>query len=212
MALAHSDLQYTVEEYLELERASEERHFYVDGYIFDMAGESPEHGTISTNLVTQIGVQLRGTRCRLLSKDMKVRSGPARSDTKKGLYSYPDLVIVCGEVKFHDQRRDVLVNPSVIIEVLSDSTEAFDRGAKFLRYQNWNPTLTDYLLISQPRPVIDHFVRQGGAWIYTIYQGLEQRAHITSVDCMLHLSEVYERIEFSTQPEDQPPEQKPLTQ
>jgi Uma2 family endonuclease len=212
MALAHSDLQYTVEEYLELERASEERHFYVDGYIFDMAGESPEHGTICSNLNAQINLQLRGTRCRVFSKDTKIRSGPARSDTKKGLYSYPDLVIVCGEMKFHDQRRDVLVNPSVIIEVLSDSTEAFDRGAKFLRYQNWNPTLTDYLLISQARPVIDHFVRQGGAWIYTIYQGLEQRVHITSVDCMLHLSEVYERIEFSTQPEDQPPEQKPLTQ
>jgi Uma2 family endonuclease len=115
-------------------------------------------------------------------------------------------------MRFHDQHRDVLVNPSVIIEVLSESTEAFDRGAKFLRYQNWNPTLTDYLLVSQTSPVIDQFVRQGDAWIYTIYQGLEQRVHIMSIDCTLRLSEVYERIEFSAQAEDQPPEENPLTQ
>jgi Uma2 family endonuclease len=211
MALAHSDLQYTVEEYLALERASEERHFYVDGSIFEMAGESPEHGTISTNLVTQIGVQLRGTRCRLFSKGMKVRSGPARSDTKKGLYSYPDLVVVCGEMSFHYQHRDVLVNPSVIIEVLSESTEAFDRGAKFLRYQDWNPTLTDYLLVSQASPVIDHFVRQGGAWKYTIYQGLEQSVPIISIDCTLQLSEVYDRIDFSPQAQGRTSEENLLT-
>jgi Uma2 family endonuclease len=173
---------------------------------------APNNGTISTNLVTQIGVQLRGTRCRLFSKGMKVRSGPARSDTKKGVYSYPDLVVVRGEMKFHDQHRDVLVNPSVIIEVLSESTEAFDRGAKFLRYQDWNPTLTDYLLVSQASAVIDHFVRQGGGWIYTIYQGIDRSVPILSIDCTLHLREVYERIEFSPQPEDQPSEQKPLTQ
>ena len=212
MALAHSDLQYTVEEYLALERASEARHFYVDGYIFDMAGESPEHGTICSNLNAQINFQLRGTRCRVFSKDTKVRSGPARSDTKKGLYSYPDLVIVCGEMKFHDQRRDVLVNPSVIIEVLSESTEAFDRGEKFLRYQNWNPNLTDYLLVSQTSPVIDHFVRQGAAWVYTPYQGIEQSVSVASIDCVLHLSEVYDRIDFSAQQEGQPSEEKPLTQ
>jgi Uma2 family endonuclease len=199
MALPQSDLRCTVEEYLALERASEERHIFLDGVVFAMAGESPDHGTISMNLSIRVGTQLLGTPCRAFSKDMKVRSGPARSNTAKGLYSYPDLVVVCGEMSFHDQRRDVLVNPTVIIEVLSESTEAFDRGAKFLRYQIWNPTLSDYLLVWQTSPIIEHFVREArGAWKYTPYQGIEQRVSIESISCVLHLADVYDRIDFST--------------
>ena len=150
MSLPQLTIRYTVEEYLGLERASEDRHEYLDGDIYAMAGESPEHGAICMNLSVSIGAQLRGTPCQAFAKDMKVRSGPVPRPgaPMKGLFSYPDLVVVCGAMQFHDQFRDVLLNPSCIIEVLSDSTEAFDRGEKFRRYRTWLPTLTDYLLVA----------------------------------------------------------------
>lgn len=123
------DPLYTEEEYLTLERAAEERSEYLDGVIYQMAGESPNHGKVSTNLIVAIGNHLRGRDCDLFTKDMKVRSGPLPQNrlNTKGLFSYPDLVIVCGEMKFLDERQDVLVNPTVIIEVLSETTEKFNR-------------------------------------------------------------------------------------
>ncbi|HWX43346.1 MAG TPA: Uma2 family endonuclease [Blastocatellia bacterium] len=195
--LARSNLPYTVEEYLALERDSEERHIYLDGYVFDMAGESTEHGTICMNLSRVVSTALLRTPCRAFAKDTKVGSGPGSSKATKGLYSYPDLVVVCGEMKFHDKHRDVLINPIVIIEVLSKSTEAFDRGEKFLRLQTWNPTLIDYLLVSQTSAIIEHFVRQSdGGWSYHKYEGLEQTVQIESINCSLRLAEVFDRIEF----------------
>src|SRR5262245_21113539 len=121
--------RFTVEEYLGLERASEDRHEYLDGDIYAMTGESPEHGAVCMNLSVSIGAQLRWTPCRAFAKDMQVRSGPVPRPgaSMKGLFSYPDLVVVCGVMQFHDQFRDVLLNPICIIEVLSASTEAFDR-------------------------------------------------------------------------------------
>src|SRR5436853_7901529 len=162
MSLPQSQPLYTVEEYLALEREAEERHEYLDGFIYAMAGESPNHGAICVNLVAQLHNQLRGTPCQVFSKDMKVRSGPIPKTryTTKGLFSYPDLLIVCGELQFHDKHQDVLLNPTVIIEVLSPTTEAFDRGKKFRRYRMHIPTLTDYIVVSQDRPLIEHFARQ----------------------------------------------------
>src|ERR1700738_4659533 len=134
---------FTVDEYLAIERFTEERHEFLDGEIHDMAGESLEHGDICTNFTVTLGNQLKGSPCRALSKDMKVRSGPTPKWPKstKGLYSYPDIVIVCDEPIFHDKHEDVLLNPTVLIEVLSPTTEHFDRGEKMERYQTWNPTL-----------------------------------------------------------------------
>lgn len=207
MALPKSELLYSVAEYLKLERRSEERHEYLDGRIWEMAGETGAHADICTNLTRVISTQLLGTRCRARSKDTKVRSGPtpqARRVTK-GLFSYPDLVVICGEPEYLDEHQDVIINPAVIIEVLSESTEVFDRGEKFLRYQVWNPTLVDYLLISQNKPLVEHFVRQSnGAWLYRFYQGFDQATRIDSVDCMLNPSDVYDRIIF-------PPESGEIT-
>jgi Uma2 family endonuclease len=195
-----------VEEYLALERESEERHEYLDGQIYAMAGESPEHGAICTNIGGQLYAQLRGKPCQVFSKDMKVRSGPAPKlgQTAKGLYSYPDLVVVCGELKFHDERRDVLVNPSVVIEVVSPSTEAFDRGEKWARYQTWLPELTDYLLVSQTKPRIDHFRRGAeGGWVYYLVNSLEASLRLDRVGCVLQLADVYDRVAFpAEEPED----------
>jgi len=200
MSLAISNPGHTTEEYLRIERASEGRHFYLDGIIYEMAGESLEHGLISTNLTAEMVLQLRGTPCALLSKDMKVRSGPEPfpQHSKKGLFSYPDLVVICGQVRFHDMHRDVVLNPNVIIEVLSESTEAFDRGEKFLRYKKWNPTLTDYLLVSQRVPVVEHSIRQEDeGWMTYVHRGLDQIVEIESINVKLALSLVYERINFS---------------
>ncbi len=199
MSLPHSYVRSSVEEYLALEREAEERHEYLDGQIYAMAGESPEHGAICINLSGQLYTQLRGKPCQAFSKDMKVRSGPTpqRGQTTKGLFSYSDLLVVCGELKFHDAHRDVLLNPCVIIEVLSSTTEAFDRGEKWSRYQTWLPELSDYLLISQTSPQLEHFNRQtGDAWLYSLVNNLEARLHLESIDCVLPLAEVYDRIVF----------------
>ena len=116
----------------------------------------------------------------------------------QGLFAYPDLVVVCGALQFHDQVQDVLVNPRVIIEVLSPSTEAFDRGEKFHRYRRWLPTLTDYVLVAQDRPVIDHYHRtETGQWVVDILEGLSAQLHLPSIGCTVPLAEVYERLVFA---------------
>ena len=199
MGLAQLQPSYTVEEYLALERAAEERSEYLDGVIYKMAGESDEHGEISVNLTMIIATQLKGKDCRARLKDTKVRSGPIPNlrNATKGLYSYPDVAVICGERQFHDSHRDIVLNPTVIIEILSPATEAFDRGEKFDRYQFWNPTLSDYLLVSQDQPKIEHFIRQSdGSWSYFVSRGLQSKVPLKSIQCVLPLAEVYDRIVF----------------
>lgn len=206
MALPQSELLYTLSEYLEFERAADTRHKYVDGYLYEMSGESVPHGDICTNLVRIISTHLVGKPCRVLSKDMKVRSGPLPHPRRimKGMFSYPDLVVVCGPPQFHDEYRDILLNPTIIIEVLSPSAEAFDRGGKFLRYRNLSPTLLEYVLVAQDRPVIDYFRRQAdGSWVLQTVQGLENEVRLEAIECVLKLREVYDRIEFPPSEEEE---------
>src|SRR5262245_37074030 len=189
----------TVEDYLALERASEERHEYLDGRLYTMAGESPEHGTICTNLAMLIASQRRGTPCQAWAKDTKVRSGPTPRPRRppRGMFSYPDVVVVCGESRFHDQYRDVLLNPVVFIEVVSPTTEAVDRGDKFFRYRTWLPSLTDYILGAQATPLLDHFHRQShGHWELSSASSLASSLSIDSIGCTLRLADVYERMAF----------------
>jgi Uma2 family endonuclease len=202
MAAPKLQPRYTVDEYLEMERAAEDRHEYLDGVIIAMAGESLAHGDISVNVVVSLASQLKGKPCRALTKDMKVRSGPIpeKGQSRKGLFSYPDVLVICDEPEYHDAHKDVILNPKVIIEVLSESTEAFVRGKKFERYQKYNPTFKDYVLISQDRPQIEHFQRKtDGEWSYRIYSGLKTKVVITNIRCTLKMSEVYDRVKF---PED----------
>jgi Uma2 family endonuclease len=176
MSVHRSQSRYTVEEYLGLERSSDERHEFLDGDVYLMAGERPDHGRICTNISGQLYVQLRGKPCEVFSKDMKVRSGPEPKsrDEIRGLYSYPDLIVVCDEPRFHDEYGDVLLNPIVIVEVLSQSTEAFDRGEKWERYQTWLPSLLEYILVSQTKLQIEHFIRRSnGEWLYSLQRGLD---------------------------------------
>jgi Uma2 family endonuclease len=199
MSLPQTRTLYTVEEYLEMERDAEVRHQYLDGEIFEMAGESLAHGDICTNLVAELRNQLRGKHCRVLSKDTKVCSGwlPSPRRMRKGLFSYPDVVIVCGQPQFHDEYQDILTNPNIIIEVLSETTEKFDRGEKFYRYRAHLQTLTDYVLVAQAKPYIDHFRRsEDEAWMFTSSEGLEANLRLASIECVLPLAEIYDRVEF----------------
>ena len=206
MALAQSEILHTAAEYLALERASEERHEYLDGHIFAMAGESEEHGIICVNLVGELRSQLRGSRCQVFTKDMKVLSGRVSraGRSTKGLFSYPDVLVVCGERLYHDQHRDVLINPTVIVEVLSPKTEAFDRGRKFIRYRTNLESLTDYVLVAQTEAMIDHYTRgANGGWLLSTVLGLEGSLNIPSIDCVLRPADIYEGLAFAPEPPEE---------
>ena len=188
---------YSFEEYLEAERVADERSELIDGEIYAMAGESGRHGDISANFLGFLIAELRGSECRARTKDTKVKSGALKERFGKGMISYPDIVVICGEPEYHDKFKDIVLNPKVVIEVLSEATEEFDRGVKFMRYRSFNDTLTDYILVSQNEPHIEHYIRQqNGDWLLKEYYGLEKSFSIDSVNCELKLSEIYERIEF----------------
>lgn len=202
MATPQSRIYFTEEEYLAIERSSEERHEYIDGRIYAMAGEKDEHGEICVNLTGELRAQMKGKSCRVRAQNTKVRSGPEPKPSRnpEGFYSYPDVLVVCGERKFHDKYRDVLLNPNVIFEVMSKSTEVFDRGEKFIRYRTWLPTLTDYLLVAQGKPMIEHYRRQqNGEWLLTTISGIDATLKIESIGCSLKLSEVYDGVSFSSE-------------
>jgi Uma2 family endonuclease len=149
MGLAKPLPRWSVEEYLDLERLTETRHEFLDGVVYAMAGESFEHSTICFNLAVAVGNQLRGSRGRGFSPNMKIQTGD------ESLYAYPDLAVVCGEPVYHDTRRDVVTNPAAVFEVLSPSTENYDRTEKFARYKEV-ATLTGYMLIAQNAPRVEH--------------------------------------------------------
>lgn len=198
MSLPQTALLYSYDEYLALERKGEERCEYFDGSIYAMAGESLEHSTICFNLASIIGSQLKGKPCRGLSPNMKVLSGEYRKGHTSGLFSYPDVSVVCGEPRFLDEQRDVLLNPTLIIEVLSPSTEAFDRGEKFRRYRQYLPSLLAFVLVSTHRPLVELFQRQSeGLWFYSTMDGIEGDMPLPSIGCELSLADLYERVEFS---------------
>lgn len=207
MVLPQPRTFYTVEEYLDRERRADERHQYLDGEIYEMSGESLAHSQLCISLAVTLGTQLLGKECQALSPNMKVRSGPHIKGQRniKGLFSYADLTVVCGQPFFHDEHQDVLLNPTVIIEVLSPSTESFDRGDKFRRYGAWIDSLLDYVLVWQSRPRIEHFRRlPDGKWLLTVADGLETSLRLDSIDCELQLSEVYDRVKFSAEESEEP--------
>lgn len=186
----------TPEEYLAIERAADHRSEYFAGEMFAMAGASETHVTIAANTLALLVVQLKGRPCKAYGSEMRLKVSAT------GLYAYPDLMVVCGPLLFDDERRDTLLNPTVLIEVLSDSTEAYDRGRKFGHYRTIE-SLSDYLLIAQDQPRIEHFARQpDGSWLYTPHDGLNQEAAISSIGCRLPLADVYDKVEFAREGEE----------
>lgn len=178
----------SAEQYLSQERQSETKSEYFDGEIFAMADASREHNQISANLIRVLGNQLLDKPCSVYSSDMKVMIKKVRK------YTYPDLVIACQTECFEDEHRDVLLNPVVIVEILSDSTEAYDRGRKFLHYQLLD-SLIVYLLVSQDTPRIEMFTRrEDGTWLYAEFHGLDAIVKIESIECSLRLGDVYHKV------------------
>lgn len=182
----------TPADYLTLERRAETRNEYLNGSIYAMSGASRNHNRITVNLTAALHNRLRGKTCEPFAGTMRVKVSPT------GLYTYPDVVIACGEPGFEYQHLDTLLNPTVIIEVLSDSTEAYDRGEKFAHYRALE-SLTDYLLIAQGKPRVEHYQRQAdGQWLYSVADGLETQIEIAAVGSALRLAAIYERVEFAT--------------
>jgi Uma2 family endonuclease len=177
----------TIEEYLERERLSNDRHEYVDGRAYMMAGARENHNAIKSSAEISIGAQLLKRPCKTYSSDMKV-------ETPSGLVGYPDIIVVCGEPQMRDSKRDVLLNPIVIIEVLSNSTELFDRTTKWSGYQTI-PSLKEYLLVSQYTRKIEHYVRQhGDEWQYQEFTQADTVIALPSIDCTLALADVYAKV------------------
>jgi Uma2 family endonuclease len=209
-SITQPNRKVTVEEYLAFERASSTRHEYLDGTVIPldrdteaMAGEKLPHGIISANIVIALGSQLKGTPCFVVTKDTKVRSGLGVVSARavSGMFSYPDVLVICGEAEFFDEQSDIIMNPTAIVEVLSKSTEIFDRGEKFQRLRAWNKTLRDYVLASQTKPHIERFRRQpDDTWNMEEAMGLEGAVVIPSISCTLRLADVYDRIKFSEEP------------
>ena len=177
------------EEYLEAEARAEFKSEYYEGEVFAMVGASEAHSTLVVNITASFVSQLKGKPCRAYSNDTKVQPGTADK------YFYPYLSIVCGQPEFRDTAKTILLNPRVIVEVLSPSTETFDRDQKFAAYARL-PSLTDYLLVAQDHPRIEHFAREDGRWIYTQAAGIEAVLDMLSIECRLPLGDVYDRVEF----------------
>ena len=178
------------EEYLELERQCEYKSEYIDGQIVMMAGSSRSHSRLSTRALSLLDRQLAGRPCEPFDSDVRVRIPRSR------LYTYPDVTVACPPQEWEDDQLDTLLNPKVIIEVLSPSTEGYDRGQKWLRYQQI-PSLTDYILLSQDAVRAEHWRRDAtNQWIYRLLEGQEAALDISSIGCTLLLSELFERIEI----------------
>jgi Uma2 family endonuclease len=183
-------VRITPEEYLELERRSETKHEYLNGEVFAMPGVTRQHNLIAVNITVELGMQVIDRPCEVYAIDLRTKVRPT------GLYTYPDIAVVCGAPEFEDEREDTLLNPQVIIEVLSDSTESYDRGRKFAHYRAVE-SLREYLLVSQAECRVERFARQDdSSWIYAETTDPNGAVELTSVACRLTLSRVYHRIGF----------------
>lgn len=180
--------RYSPHEYLELERQAEYKSEYVNGEIFAMSGASEEHNLIVMNVAAALHTQFLGRPCKVYASDMRVKVSPT------GLYTYPDVVAVCEDAQLEDAHLDTLLNPTLLIEVLSSSTEAYDRGEKAEHYRRL-PSLAEYLLISQDKPHLEHYRRQADErWLLSEASQLHAVISLPAIDCTLRLAAVYDRV------------------
>ncbi len=194
MATAAVQTYLTPEEYITLERkaipdAETVRSEYVKGKIIAMSGASRAHNLITNNISGELRNLLKGSECETYANEMRVSSPSTLS------YFYPDVVVVCEEPRFEDDVFDILLNPIILVEVLSPSTEAYDRGEKFSHYRQL-PSLQEYILVAQDRICVERFSRQENNWILTDFQNLEEHLPLISVECELPLREIYDRVTF----------------
>jgi Uma2 family endonuclease len=184
----------TPAEYLAIEKTAEFKSEFFNGEMFAMAGASRPHNRVKENLAIEIGSRLKGGACQSFSSDQRVLVN------RTGLYTYPDLLIVCGEVESTGDDEDTITNPRVIVEVLSPSTERYDRTTKFDHYQQI-PSVQEYILVAQDAARCERYVRQAdGTWGYTSFVGLEAVLALTSVPVQVPLADIYAGAEFPDPP------------
>ena len=182
------ELPLSQEDYLAWERRQETRHEYLAGEIFAMTGASREHNLICGNAFALLHTQLRGKPCEVYSNDMRVKV------RETGIYTYPDIVAVCGEPRFEDEQVDTLLNPVLIVEILSESTERYDRGTKFAHYRRLD-SFREYLLVAQTERRVERYRRQeGDSWLLVEYQDPEDEIVLESLGCRAKLADIYERV------------------
>ncbi|PDW03002.1 Uma2 family endonuclease [Candidatus Viridilinea mediisalina] len=180
----------TEAEYLAFEQASTHKHEYYQGEIYAMTGGTEAHNLLAGNTHAALHAQLRRRECRVYNSDQRLKI------MATGLYTYPDVTVVCGQPQFLEASRLNLINPTVIVEVLSPSTERYDRGMKFRHYRTI-PALHDYLLIAQEEPRIEHYMRQDGdLWLLREAIGLTAQLELGSINCLLVLADVYEKVDL----------------
>jgi Uma2 family endonuclease len=179
----------TPEEYLVLERQAETKSEFLDGEIIAMTGASRKHNIVAGNIFASLHVQLRKQPCEVYASDMRVGVSPT------GSYTYPDVVVVCGEGEFGDDYMDTLLNPTVIVQVLSESTQGYDRGLKFEHYRKLE-SLREYVLVAQEKCHVEHFARQpDNQWLLSETDNLGDTVQLPSINCVLAVSDIYDRVE-----------------
>ena len=186
VALPKEATRMSEAEYLAFERASETKHEYIDGHVYAMTGGSPAHSLISAYTTISLGTQLQGRPCAVYTSDVKIK---ANRD-----HVYADVSVVCGEPQYKD--KDILLNPVVVIEVLSPTTEKYDRGRKFQQYRQLE-SMQEYLLIAQDSPHIERYLRQpDNTWLLADAVGLDASLELPSIGCTLKLADVYQKVTF----------------
>jgi Uma2 family endonuclease len=187
--VANARKKWTVEEYLAFDRTSEEKHEYYAGEIFAMTGASRRHNLIVMNTGTSLNSQLAQRPCEVYPSDMRVKVSALK-------YTYPDVSVVCGEPRFIDGEFDTLLNPTLIVEVLSDSTEDYDRGKKFKHYIGIE-SLKEYVLIAQDEMRVDHYIRQpNGDWLLSYATTADAIIQLPTIGCTLNIADIYRKITF----------------
>jgi Uma2 family endonuclease len=181
----------TEQEYLALDRAAEIRSEFLDGEMFAMSGGSSRHVFLHANLLAEMHAALRGGQCRVGGPDFRVRVSAT------GMYAYPDLVVICGKLLLADAHQDILLNPAIIFEILSPSTEKYDRGSKFQHYRTIE-SLREYVLVDQNQVQIEQYVRQpDNTWTFRDYQGLDAKLKLDSIGVTLPLQRIYDRVDIT---------------
>ena len=180
----------TVAEYLAFERSSESKHEFFDGELFAMTGGTPAHSLIATNFASEARAALKERPCVVFNSDLRVKVNAT------GLYTYPDVTIVCGEQKFDDEQRDTLINPTIVVEVLSKSTASYDRGPKSKHFRKID-SLQALILIEQDSPAVEVYRRQSdGNWILTDATELTDSIAIEAIGISIPLAEIYRNVTF----------------
>lgn len=183
------------EEYLTHERGADHKSEYFRGEVFAMSGASPAHVLIVSNIVAALHGQLRQSLCNVYATDLRVKVGAS------GLYTYPDVVVLCGAIEFDDEYKDTVLNPTLIVEVLSESTKDYDRGGKFEQYRKI-PSFVEYLLVAQDKCYMEHCIKQpSGDWLLSEINRFEDTLSLPSIECVLRLTDVYEKIQLKVEEE-----------